>query len=474
MRLNSHTLHSFLVAALLFLVQSGCSAANASSGRSRPNVLLITTDQQTWNALSACGNQYVRTPAMDRLAAQGARFEQSYCAAAVCSPSRASLLTGRMPHETGVDFNLQTPRADIPNVGELFRNAGYDTAYAGKWHLPSLYPGCRGESIPGFDVLPLGPNLPASVPERDLDHADERDPTVADAAVAYLRGRHDRPFLLVVSLLNPHDVCYHVDGKRHYFDAPELGAAPPLPANFAVDPDEPEFIHLRRNQLTYGAQIVATRNWTEADWRTYLYVYYRLVERVDVQIDRVLQALSETGRDRDTLVILTSDHGEGMATHHWVVKLSLYESVARVPFIICWPGVIPAGIVDRDHLVSGVDVVPTLCDYAHLDAPPQSRGLSLRGVIEDPGSASREYVVSELATDKERPEVMGRMVRTARYKYVAYSIGRNNEQLFDLSDDPGETHNLAGAAEMRAELQRHRALLRDWVRKTGDRFPVRE
>src|SRR3954451_12487016 len=117
----------YLAPCLTLLLGLQCLAASPSTQGIRPNILLITTDQQTWNALSACGNRFVQTPAMDRLANGGVRFERSYCAAAVCSPSRAALLTGRMPHETGVDFNLQTPRADIPNVGETFRNAGYDT-----------------------------------------------------------------------------------------------------------------------------------------------------------------------------------------------------------------------------------------------------------------------------------------------------------------------------------------------------------
>jgi arylsulfatase A-like enzyme len=469
---KSHSFSCLLLAAVVLVLGSGCSAVNRASPQKRPNILLITTDQQTWNALSASGNPYVRTPAMDRLAAGGVRFELSYCAAPICSPSRAALLTGRLPHETGVDFNQQLPNSNIPNIGQVFQQAGYQTVYAGKWHLPSLYPGCRGETIPGFEVLPLGKPLSTAVKEADLDHADERDREVTDAAVAYLRGRHERPFLLVVSLLNPHDICYQVDGKRHYFSAPDPSVLPPLPPNFDVDPQEPEFVHLRRNQLTYGAQIVATRNWTEVDWRTYLYVYYRLVERVDAEIGRVLQVLSEAGLDGDTLIVFTSDHGEGMATHHWVVKLSLYDSVAKVPVIIRWPGIIPSGRVDHEHLVSGLDVMPTLCDYAGATAPPECRGTSLRSMIERPTSTSREFVVSELATDKERPEVMGRMVRTARYKYIAYSIGRHNEQLFDLSADPGETQNLAEFAALRSVLQRHRALLRDWVNETGDHFPV--
>jgi arylsulfatase A-like enzyme len=172
------------------------------------------------------------------------------------------------------------------------------------------------------------------------------------------------------------------------------------------------------------------------------------------------------------VVIFTSDHGEGLGAHHWVVKLSLYEEPAKVPMVVRFPGVVPAGVVNREHLVSGIDLMPTLCDYAGLSVPPDCRGRSLKGILERPSSAWRQFVVSELATDPQRPEVMGRMVRTARFKYIAYSIGKNNEQLFDLAADPGETHNRAGEAMMIPELKRHRELLRQWVQQTNDHFPV--
>jgi arylsulfatase A-like enzyme len=448
---------------------SGAANRSAQAPRPRPNILVITTDQQTITALSAAGNPYVRTPALDRLAAGGVRFEQSYCAAPICSPSRSALITGRMPHETGVNYNIGKLNPGVPTLGQVFRDAGYETVFTGKWHIPSNYPEPASNEIPGFDVLPL-----KSTPQRPF-MGDDNDGMVADAAIAFLRRPHDRPFVLNVSLLNPHDICYYVEGRKQWPKAPTLDAAPPLPANFAVAADEPEFVRLRRNALVYGAENHRTLNWTEADWRNYLYVYYRMVERADAQVSRVLQALTDAGLERDTLVIFTADHGEGLAAHHWVVKLSFYENPAKVPFIVRYPRLIPAGVVDHDHLVSGTDLVPTACGYAGVPTPPQCRGVSVRGVIDDPKSTAppaREFVVSEMATDPQRPEVMARMVRTKQYKYIAYSIGKNKEQLFDLTKDPGEMHDLAADPDMADELSRHRELLRRWVQETGDHFPV--
>jgi arylsulfatase A-like enzyme len=411
----------------------------------------------------------VRTPNLDRLAAGGVRFEQSYCASPVCSPSRAALITGRMPHETGVNYNMGKLDPSLRTLGQVFRDAGYECAYTGKWHIPSNYVEPGSNEIPGFDVLPL-----ASTPKRPF-MGDDIDATVVDSAVEFLhrpRGPDDRPFVLNVSILNPHDICYYLMGTRQWPKAPSLDTAPPLPANFAVASDEPEFVRLRRNAIVYGAEIAHTKNWTEGDWRNYLYVYYRMVERADAQVGRVLKALDEAGLARNTLVLFTADHGEGLGEHHWVVKLSLYENPAKVPFIVRYPGVIPEGRVDHDHLVSGTDVVPTLCDYAAVAPPPQCRGQSLRDVIDSPRAPGHDFVISELATDPQRPEVMGRMVRTARYKYIAYSIGKGNEQLFDLQSDPGEMHNLAADLSAAGQLQHHRALLRQWVRQTNDPFPI--
>jgi len=416
--------------------------------------------------MSCAGNPYVHTPALDALAAGGVRFGQSYCASPVCSPSRAALITGRMPHETGVNYNMGHLNPDVRTIGQVFRDAGYECAWTGKWHVPSNYVEPGSSEIPGFDILPLTPT-----PKRPF-MGDDTDASVANSAVEFFRKPHDRPFVLNVSILNPHDICYYLMGTRQWPKAPSLDVAPPLPQNFAVASDEPEFVRLRRNALVYGAEIAHTKNWTEADWRNYLYVYYRMVERADAQVGRVLKALDEAGLARNTLVLFTADHGEGLAEHHWVVKLSLYENPAKVPLVIRYPGVIPPGSVDRDHPVSGIDVMPTVCDYAGLPAPAQTRGQSLRTIIERPKSPWREFVVSELATDPQRPEVIGRMVRTARYKYIAYSIGKDNEQFFDLETDPGEMHNLAADPAAGEQIQHHRALLGQWVRQTNDPFPI--
>ncbi|MHC4800237.1 MAG: sulfatase family protein [Planctomycetota bacterium] len=430
--------------------------------RGRPNVLFIFTDQQSMRAMSCMGNKWLKTPHMDSIAARGVRFANSYCTSPVCSPSRSSLLTGRMPHETGVNVNGKHIKADIPHMGEVFRAAGYETAYAGKWHLPGVYFSEPDARIRGFEYLPVA-------------HKDRHwsgrviDGPVADGAIEFLKRKHDKPFLLAVSFHNPHDICGWI--KTNPGQHADLGKFPPVPANLAVDPYEPEFIQMCRERKSYGSEIKRTKDWTEDHWRIYLNAYYRFNEEVDVQVGRILAALREQGLEEDTLIVFTSDHGEGMAGHKWVVKLMLYEEPVTVPLIFSWKGMTPSGVWDKTHVASGVDVLPTICDYAGIKGP-QMTGVSLRSVIENPKLPGSEFVVSELAPFLKEIHRCGRMVRTPGYKYVVFSEGKRPEMLFDMKNDPGETKNLAYNPDLREIVLQHRRLLVKWGERTNDYFKM--
>lgn len=418
----------------------------------RPNILFVFTDQQAASAMSCAGNPHLHTPHMDALAAAGTRFTQAYCAAPVCGPSRSSLATGLLPHQTGVLVNGMVPAPDIPTVGELFQDAGYHTAWSGRWHLPG------NDDIRGFETL--------HDPDTRLGLGAVGDGPVTDAAIDFINRPHDRPFFLGVSLCNPHDICHWI------VDPPPLPAPtselPPLPDNFAVDPDESEFIQHCRRRTYYGQEGTYTRDWDQRRWRHYLHAYYRFTEAVDLQLGRLLETLRQKGLQDDTLVLFTSDHGEGLAAHRWVVKLMLYEEETRVPFIVRWPGKIPAGAVD-DRLVSGIDVVPSLCDWAGIDCPPVT-GTSLSPLVQDADAPGRPFVVTQLYPDTKDLALQGRMLRTPRYKYIAFSHGARPELFFDLENDPGETINLTVDPERRTALDHHRALLRDHCRQTDDPF----
>jgi arylsulfatase A-like enzyme len=198
-----------------------------------------------------------------------------------------------------------------------------------------------------------------------------------------------------------------------------------------------------------------------------------MTERVDSAIGVVLSALRNTGQDRDTILVFTSDHGEGMAAHSWVVKLMLWEEVVSVPLIWRWPGRIPAGRVNRSAFACGVDLVPTLCELAGVTVPGKTHGVSLAAVLQDKTPAGHHSLFAQLAPDTKDPTMQGRAVRSSRYKYVRFSTGARPEMLFDLKLDPGETRNLAGDETSGRELNRHRELLQEWQARTGDEWRPR-
>jgi len=431
----------------------------AAETRQRPNVLIITTDQQRVDATSAAGNPWVKTPNMDAIAAQGVYFTQSYCSYPLCSPSRASLHTGRMPHEIGVDRNNVPITGEAPLSGQCFRAAGYDTGYAGKWHVPEVYP---EQGIAGFEVL--------NKVSRKGKLARDVDQATMDAAIEFLRRKRDKPFLLVVSFINPHDICL-LAGEDSPLMAdvwtaygPSANAdLPPLPLNHGLTESQPDILVRRAKH----------EGWDERQWRRYRYAYYRMVEEVDRQIGQVLETLRRGNQEDNTLVVFTSDHGEGLGSHRWTGKMMYYEEEAAVPLMVSWKGVLPAGVIDRKHLVSTLDVLPTICDYAGVAGPVGMRGESLRQVIEKPETAGHPFVVSEMAGGGTGGAGRSFLVRTERYKYMTFPGAPRAEMLFDLRADPGEMKNLAGQAALAVELQRHRELLAQWNQTTEeDKHPV--
>ena len=419
-----------------------------ADARTRPNVLLITTDQQAALAVGAAGNPDLSTPAMDALGERGVRFERAYCTFPLCTPSRASLYTGRMPHEVGADYNNKpiAPECRARELGNLMAAAGYDCAYGGKWHVPEIEIG-DGHGflkICGFD-----------------------DWSLADRCIEFLRAPRSRPFFVVASFDNPHNICEHSRQQRlPWGPVPQVpvGECPNLPANFEVPAYEPYLIKQERARKP-GSEL------TEDEWRIYRHTYYRLIEKVDAGVARIMAALEAAGHGHDTLVIFTSDHGDGMGAHRWNQKWVLYDESTRIPLIIRPPAGCPA-LVDDEHLVSnGLDLLPTICDYAGVQQPLDLRGRSLRPLIAgEDGVEWRDHLVAETSFGPDAGAAQqGRMVRTSRYKYCMYGSGKNREQLFDMERDPGEMVNLAVEARYAGELAHHRALLNAWIEETDDR-----
>lgn len=439
---------------------------------SRPNILYVFTDQQSATMLSCTGNAWLKTPAMDRLASSGVRFERAYCTNPVCLPSRFSMITGRMPSYAGIRSNeWQQETSGIPEavfehgLGKVFKENGYDAVYGGKVHLPGFNPDKLG-----FDILTY----------------DERD-VLAQSCADFIRNRDgSKPYLLYVSLINPHDICFmaiqdgndpmlgsgaeeamkrfnltqeqidvFMTGPRQFnavlqdgegLDATQL---PPLPLNYQPQEDEPEAIGIMLDQRPFRRN--ARENYDDLRWRLHRWVYCRLTELVDKQLQIILDAVEASGEADNTVIIFTSDHGDHDGSHKLEHKDAPYEEACRIPFIVADPRNSRPGIVEKSHLVSnGLDLIPTLCDYAGIRHPDTSlEGESVRSLAE---GATPDTWRSVAKVESE----FGRALVTKEYKYVLYFEGQSREQLYDLVNDPGETRNFANDPQKQAILAKFR------------------
>jgi choline-sulfatase len=395
----------------------------------RPNIVYIFTDEQSAKMMSCTGNLWLETPAMDYLAENGVRFEKAYAANPVCVPSRVAMMTGWLPDTYGIRSNSHAkqfkPKAgyEQTHIGAQLKRAGYDIAYGGKVHLPpELYPDKLG-----FNVISTG---------RKMDLAED--------CAKYIKQSHDKPYFLMASFINPHDICYYyrtdlkprkdlIELEKVARSDPDFftsGKCPPLPPNFDPQPDEPEAYQAMRSITLENRTVL-----TEEQWRLGRWMYCRLVESVDAEIQVVLDAIKDSGQ----------------------------EESARVPFIVMDKGgAQKAGTVDETHLVSnGLDLLPTVLDYAGVPGSKgDPRGLSVRPLVEGKTVPWREDLGVETT--------YGRMVMNDRFKYIEYDIDRNIEvRLRDMQSDPFEKTHFTENPERVPDLAKMKTAFKRWFPEPG-------
>lgn len=393
----------------------------------RPNLLFLNLDQLSHMALSCHGNPHLQTPNIDRLAARSVDFSKSYTPDPICCPARASWATGHYPSENNVAVNNRPLRVDLPDYGQWLGQNGYQTVHIGKWHVPGR---------------PLHKSFQL-VPHNSHPQGEYSDNLVALSFETFLANRDQtRPFFAQVGLMNPHDCGNAPRTAEHPFPFPHLKEQlPSFPPNFDFDRREPEQLKQMHNGL-----MKFTENWTEENWGHQAWLYYRMVEMVDVNVGYILDTLERSPEHDNTLIIFTSDHGDANGYHRMLFKDNFYESSSRVPTMVCFPGKIPEGVLDETHLVSGLDFFPTLCDYAEVEPPKGLKGLSLRPLLEQKNTQWRHYLHAQ-------SKGSGRMVVDKQYKFIRY-YGSKTTQLFDLKNDPWETTNLAFEGSHQARCQR--------------------
>jgi len=439
----------------------------------RPNILLIIADQLSARALPSYGGTYAQTPNIDRIVERGVRFEQCYTNCPLCQPARAAFWTGLFPHQTGVLSNgrkypvLPVPE-HVPTLGALFAEAGYETVHFGKTH--------DAETLRGFTVMPKGELPVETEPAWPANYDTLQDRYTTTRVVEYLSDRRGPdPFFLVADLNNPHNICGWVgENAGMHEDVPVSVPLPPLPDNFQPPdfvkrPLPVQYICCSHNRLSQAAP------WNEINYRHYLAAYYHYLSRVDAEIGLILDALDARPDAQDTLIVFTVDHGDGMAEHRMVTKqVSMYDNTTRIPLAFAGPGIAGADRAVAGALVSNLDLFPTLCLYAGVEAPTGLWGRSLLPWLEGERSDSpHPYVVSEWHTEWGFTISPGRMLRTPHFKYVRYLEGADHnlsEELYDMQADPGEMRTLIDDPASAPALGEHRALLRQHLEATGDDF----
>ncbi len=467
-----------------------CLAFHASL-QARMNVLFIAIDD-LGNALGCDGAAGARTPHMDLLAASGVRFDRAYNQMPLCNPARASLLTGRRPDAAQVydlDRHFREALPDVVTLPQLFRQNGWLSARAGKIYHYDVPKGIGTDGLddrPSWDVVvnPKGrdahdealiinptPEKPVSAALSWLaaDGADEEqtDGMIATEAIALMEKHAGRPFFLSVGFFRPHTPFV---APKKYFEMHPLESIrlPDAPADDRADIPVAAFAH--NNPVPdYGLDELACRRALQA--------YRASVSFVDAQVGRVLDALERLGLAENTIVVLWSDHGYHLGEHLGVwQKRTLFEEGARAPLLIRAPGRAGNGRV-CGRVVEFVDIYPTLADLAGLKPATPLDGRSLVPLLDDPARAWDHGAFTQIlrpADDRLPAQVMGRTVRTERWRYTEWNGGKEGLELYDHGDDPREFRNRAlnPDAEAVAAMGRLRALFEGRARALPPDSPV--
>jgi arylsulfatase A-like enzyme len=452
--------------------------------RGAPNVVFIMTDDQRQDAMSAYGNEILKTPNMDRIGAGGVRFTEAFVTNSLCAPSRASILTGLYSHAHGVITNGGGPefynqpglRADQLTFVHLLRQAGYHTALVGKWHLRS--------APSGFDEWVIFPDQgmyhdPAMIANGvALTLRGHADDVVGDQALAFLAHRpKEKPFCLLYQFKSPHRSWMPAERFARAFDDVMIQLPRTFEDRLAGRPEA-----LRRAEMAIADMpdfrdrgVSPSLPLEERKRRNLEHLvknYYRVLLSVDENVGRMLDALDRDGVADDTIIVYTSDNGFFLGEHGLFDKRLMYEPSIRVPLLVRYPARIAAGRVDRSHLVLNVDVAPTLLELAGIPVPVWMQGRSLVPLLEGKDSPWRDAFLYEYYEyPAEHCARKNRGIRTDRWKLIHFWEQPEEWELYDLRADPDETNNLAGKREHAATLTRLRTRLAELRRELEDVDP---
>jgi arylsulfatase A-like enzyme len=469
---------TFVYSMALSLIMVARQGIAADAPPPRPNILYIMSDDHAAHALSCNGSTINKTPNLDRIAAAGMRFNNCFCTDALCGPSRAVLLTGKYNHLNG--FRDNGPKTVFDGSQQTFpklmQKAGYQTAIVGKWHLNS-------DPI-GFDFWSILPGQGRyydpqfiTMGKKSVEKGYVTD-IITDKALDFMKNRDPgKPFCLLYHHKAPHRSWQPDEKHAHMYDDVEI------PTPFTFDDDYSHRTsaaheqkmeidkYLNRTDLKMdpppGLAGEALKKWK---YERFIKDYLRVIASLDDNVGRVLDYLEQSGLDKNTIVVYTSDNGFFLGDHGWFDKRFMYEESLHVPLLVRWPGRVKPGAVSN-AIVSNVDFAETILDAAGVPVPADMQGHSLLPVFDNAGAAPANwrtafyYHYYEFPADHYVQPHIG--VRTDRYKLISF-YGKSEWELFDLQKDPHElvsVYDDPGYAQvvtqMKSELTRLRTELKD-------------
>lgn len=436
----------------------------------KPNIIYVFADQLRYTSVGCSGNRQVRTPNMDKLAAEGIVMDSAFSSCPICSPYRAELLSGLYAHQNGVVCNEYEMRHDIATLPQCLRDAGYRTAYVGKWHLG--YGPYTEEKRYGFDYM-AATDMPKNS-YRGIYYFNEDGPyelganwlpcDETDISIRFVKdhckNNPDQPFMLMMSWIPPHWPYETLPERYNIYKPEEIELTPNIPEQLA------EF-EKKETALYYGN-----------------------ITGLDDQLGRLMELVDQLGISDNTIFCFSSDHGDHLGAHgygkprdSWLhhskrgSKATPYDESVHVPFIMRWPQKIAKGV--RSNVIfNSVDIMPTLLSLAEVPVPETLAGRDLSFAFLGKNGEVPESAFFQILGQgwPHRGPWLGywRGVRTDRYVYARWWDPDFTPMLFDREKDPWEMNNCYGKPEY-AEIQDHmEKLLQEWLEKTGDPFDYGE
>ena len=456
-----------------------------------PNVVLVLCDDIRWNALSCAGHPYLKTPHIDALANEGLFFENMFCTTSLCSPSRASILSGLYAHAHGVTNNFTEYPTELASFPRQLQDAGYETAYIGKWHMGEN----NDEPRPGFDhfVTHKGQGSYFDTAFNTNGEGGKVVPgyyttVVTDMALEWMQKPREKPFLLMLGQKAPHSFYFPEPKYEHSFD--DVAVNYPH-SSFQLD-DKPSW--MKERLYTWHGIYGPIFEWRKEfpndkaagvmDFERMVRAYWGTILSIDDSIGRLTEHLRQTKQLDNTVFIFMGDNGLLEGENGMVDKRTAHDASMRVPMIIRYPGLTSSNGPQRiKEQVLTEDVAPTVLDLCGAKPLENIHGKSIRPLASGDASGWRTSWLYHYNYEKQFPYTPNiRAIRGDRWKYIRYphgdgSVDRHMAELYDMQNDPDELHNLSQDPQHHQLIQEMGSELERLMRETGiveDKMPLDE